>query len=80
MKKTDNNLKLPAKHNGAQGITSREYKMALDTSDKSKVNYLTSNYMFNMGMCNCDQCGALCSIDTKWCNKCEQYIVIILTN
>ena len=41
--------------------------------------FLTPDRMFNlMGICICPTCGKLCSIDYKWCSKCEQPVIVLL--
>lgn len=31
---------------------------------------------YYMGICVCPECRKLCSIDYKWCSKCEKVVVI----
>lgn len=38
--------------------------------------YYTSNEMFEMGMCACDKCGSLCSIDYKYCKVCDDTVTV----
>jgi len=76
MKIEKNRAQLPNKHNGANGITSHEYAMAFQKSENETL-FSTSDFLLNMGMCSCDKCGNLCSVDYKWCKNCLRHIAII---
>lgn len=40
--------------------------------------YQTPQYLFDMGMCLCDRCGKLHSIDYRFCNDCFAEILIVV--
>jgi hypothetical protein len=43
-------------------------------------SYETPRYLHDMGMCLCDTCGKLHSIDYAYCNDCFKDIFIVVNN
>lgn len=41
--------------------------------------YRTTKAMFALGMCVCDSCGKMHSVDYKFCSKCLREVFIDLT-
>lgn len=54
-----------------------EYKEAFD-KHKQEL-FQTPPDLWEMGIVLCDKCGNKCSIDYKYCNKCQDHIVVILS-
>lgn len=40
--------------------------------------YVTGQYLYDMGMCLCNNCGKLHSLGYTFCNDCFQHITIML--
>lgn len=41
--------------------------------------YTTPRRMLKMGICLCDRCGKVASIDYKYCKGCDEEIFIVVT-
>lgn len=46
-------------------------------TNSDKHDYTTQTALFNMGMCLCNNCGSLNSVDFKTCTSCRLEIIII---
>lgn len=55
----------------------KEYMDAFLPGDK--IPQKTSLDLLQLGICICENCGSSCSIDYKFCKKCNE-VVLIVTN
>lgn len=58
-------------------IKSISKEMRFIPDDEQPESYCTSDKLHDQGICVCDNCGKLCSIDYRWCSACERPVVII---
>lgn len=65
-------------HNGADNITSHEYAVELAKNNRSTWHETPESLIEN-GMCLCDTCGEIASIEDSECLTCGQTIVIFKT-
>lgn len=54
-----------------------DYVVDLSEKQSDKIFY-TAQRMFDNGMCLCDKCGEICSVDNKYCRSCRNEIVIFI--
>ena len=52
---------------------------AVKKMSDTRIHY-TTNHLFQMGICLCDKCGKYCSIDYKYCSKCDDTVIIFYIN
>lgn len=44
---------------------------------ENPTEYFTSDYLFDKGMFACCYCGAILSVDNKWCGECKKESIIL---
>jgi len=45
---------------------------------EQNIKFITSQALFDKGICTCTDCGAACSVDYKFCSKCQKTVVVVI--
>lgn len=61
---------------GKIDYTFAEYVAAMKADNRP--SFTTSANMISKGICVCDKCGKLANIDYKFCEACQEIIMIII--